>query len=253
MKPVVVFRHAQCEGAGYLGVFLRRHAIPWYEIRIDLGQTIPTSVRDYSGLVFMGGPISVNDYLPWIPQATKLISKAFEADIPVLGHCLGGQLMSKALGAKVKKNPVEEIGWGQVYVHQNEEAVKWFGNTKQFLGFHWHDETFSLPRGATRLLSSEHCTNQAYGIGKHLALQCHMEMTEGLVKKWYQHWATQIEVSTSSPAVQSESEVLESLSERVSRLNQQAYSLYGQWVKGLNDLDVDYLNQITRSEEHAMC
>lgn len=234
MKPVVVFRHAQCEGAGYLGVFLDQQAIPWCEVRIDLGEKIPTSVNEYSGLVFMGGPMSVNDDLPWIPQAIDLILKAFNEDIPVIGHCLGGQLMSKALGAEVTKNPVEEIGWGPVNVHENTDAKKWFGQTKQFLSFHWHGETFSLPEGATHLLSSQYCLNQAYAFGKHLAMQCHVEMTGDMVKKWYQCWASQVEASSSSPAVQSKQEMLENLSERISMLNQQAHALYGQWIKGLS-------------------
>jgi GMP synthase-like glutamine amidotransferase len=233
MKPVVVFRHAQCEGAGYLGVFLDKNEIPWCEVRIDLGEAIPTSVDDYSGLVFMGGPMSVNDDLPWIAQATKLILKAIDTDIPVIGHCLGGQLMSKALGAEVIKNPVEEIGWGQVQVHENAEAKKWFGKTKQFLSFHWHGETFELPKGAIRLLSSQHCMNQAYVFGKHLAMQCHVEMTEEMAEKWYKCWSAHVEESISSPAVQSKQEMLENLSDRVKALNQHAQYLYGQWIKGL--------------------
>lgn len=234
MKPVVVFRHAQCEDAGYLGAFLRQHEIPWCEVRIDLGEAIPNSVEDYSGLVFMGGPMSVNDDLPWIPQATKLIKKAIDWDVPVIGHCLGGQLMSIALGAKVTKNPVEEIGWGRVQVHSNADAEKWFGSTKEFLSFHWHGETFSLPEGATRLLSSQHCLNQAYVLGKHLAMQCHVEMTGDLVKQWYQCWASQVEASVSSPAVQTKQEMLENLSGRINLLNQQAHVLYERWIMGLS-------------------
>lgn len=233
MKPVVVFRHAQCEGAGYLGVFLNQEKIPWQEVRIDLGEAIPKEANRYSGLVFMGGPMSVNDNLPWIPQAVQLIQQAFEHDIPVIGHCLGGQLMSKALGASVIKNPVEEIGWGALHVDENVDAKKWFGNTKQFLGFHWHGETFTLPTGAKRLLFSEYCDNQAYAIGKHLAMQCHVEMTDDLVRKWYQCWGTQIE-SSLSPAVQTKQEVLENLSERIKQLNQQAHTLYTKWAMGLS-------------------
>lgn len=233
MKPVAVFRHAQCEGAGYLGVFLSQHDIPWSEVRIDLGEPIPTSVENFSGLVFMGGPMSVNDNLPWIPQAIRLIRQAVDQDVAVIGHCLGGQLMSKALGAEVTKNPVEEIGWGELQVHENADAVKWFGTTKQFLGFHWHEETFSLPEGATRLLSSQYCLNQAYAVGKHLAMQCHVEMTGNLVEKWYQCWESQLETSMASPAVQTKQEVLENLPERVQNLNQQAYMLYTRWIAGL--------------------
>lgn len=233
MKPVVVFRHAQCEGAGYLGNFLNQKAIPWHEVRIDLEQTIPESVEQYSGLVFMGGPMSVNDPYPWIPKAIHLIQEGIKRDLPVLGHCLGGQLISKALGAIVTKNPVEEIGWGELRVHENADAKKWFGQTKQFLGFHWHDETFSLPQGATRLLSSKYCLNQAYAVGKHLAMQCHVEMTGELVQQWYQCWEDQVENAT-SPAVQTKQEMLGNLSERIENLNQQADALYSQWAMGLS-------------------
>jgi GMP synthase-like glutamine amidotransferase len=233
VKPVVVFRHAQCEGAGYLGAFLDDHDIAWQQVRIDLGEAIPTSVDEYSGLVFMGGPMSVNDDLPWIAPATTLIQQAVDQDIPVIGHCLGGQLMSKALGATITKNPVEEIGWGELLVHDNADAERWFGQTKRFMGFHWHGETFSLPEGATPLLSSQYCSNQAYAIGKHLAMQCHVEVTSELVQKWYQCWASQVETSR-SPAVQTKHEMLENLSERIDQLNQQAHALYTRWVAGLS-------------------
>lgn len=232
MNPVVVFRHAQCEGAGYLGTFLNAHNIPWYEVRIDLGEHIPVSVEHYSGLVFMGGPGSVNDDFPWIPQAVSLIKQAVDQDVPVIGHCQGGQLMSKALGAEVTKNSVEEIGWGELQVDDNADAEKWFGKTKRFLGFHWHEETFSLPEGATRLLSSQYCPNQAYILGKHLAMQCHVEVTEDLVRKWYQCWESDVERSL-SPAVQTKQEMLENLSDRVLLLNQQAHTLYTKWMMGL--------------------
>jgi GMP synthase-like glutamine amidotransferase len=233
MKPVVVFRNAHCEGAGYLGAFLNEHAIPWHEVRLDLSDDIPMSINRYSGLVLMGGPMSVNDDLPWIPQTIKLIQMAVDKDIPVIGHCLGGQLMSKAFGANVTTNPVQEIGWGELIVHENEDAEKWFGATKQFLGFHWHGETFSLPVGATRLLSSEYCLNQAYGIGKHLALQCHVEITDSLVKKWSQCWESQVHSFNHSPGVQTKQEMLENLSERVKKLNKTAHTLYSQWINGL--------------------
>lgn len=233
MRPIAVFRHAQCEGAGYFGYFLNQQQIPWQEVRIDLGHKIPSASHAFSGLVFMGGPMSVNDNLPWIPQAIRLIQHAYAQDVPVLGHCLGGQLMSKALGADITKNPVAEIGWGELHVQNNADASKWFGNTTDFLGFHWHSETFSLPEGATHLLSSKHCLNQAYAIGKHLAMQCHVEMTDNLVKQWYECWQSQVEASD-SPAVQNKQEMLENLSVKIEQLNYYAHGLYSQWSMGLN-------------------
>ena len=107
MQEILIFRHAPHEGPGYLAEYLDRHHLPWRLVRIDQNDPIPSSIDGVSGLVFMGGPMSVNDPLPWIPRVTKLIQQA--ADVPVLGHCLGGQLISKALGGAITKTPVKEI------------------------------------------------------------------------------------------------------------------------------------------------
>lgn len=235
MKPVCIFRHARSEGAGYLGTFLEQNAIPWCEVRIDLGEIMPPSAKSFSGLVFMGGPMSVNDNLPWIQHALSLIREAVELDIPVLGHCLGGQLMSKALGGVVSANPYKEIGWGEVLVGEHAEAKRWFGDIKQFLSFHWHGETFTLPDGATHLLTSEHCHNQAYSIGKHLAFQCHVEMTADMVKVWCETGCDEVESAITSKGVQPLAEIQSSLPERVSALNQVAASIYSVWIQGLKD------------------
>src|SRR5487761_1951337 len=207
MKPVAIFRHAPTEGGGYFVEFLNEHAIPWVLIRIDEGDIVPQNARDYSGLVFMGGPMSVNDDLSWILFVLPLIRDAVAHDVPLLGHCLGGQLISKALGGLVVKNPVKEIGWGKVRVSDNAIAREWFGNLQSFDSFHWHGETFSLPRGATHLLSSAHCSNQAYAIGKHLALQCHVEMTEQMIRDWCEVGAKELADSANSPGVQSAPEM----------------------------------------------
>ena len=121
------------------------------------------------------------------------------ADVPVLGHCLGGQLLSKALGGTVGRNPVKEIGWGEVSVADNAVARDWFGGVASFDVFHWHGETFSIPPGGTRVLSSEHCANQAFASGRHLGLQCHVEMTEDLIRSWCKGGAKEIESSKASP------------------------------------------------------
>lgn len=233
MKPVVIFRHALTEGAGYFSAFLDEHGIPWQLVKIDQGDRIPDSPHAYSGLVFMGGPMSVNDDLPWIPQVLSLIRQAMAADIPVLGHCLGGQLISKALGAKVDRNPLKEIGWGEVKVSDNEAARLWFGDVQGFLSFHWHGETFALPEGASHLLASAYCQNQAYAIGKHLAFQCHIEMTESMVRKWCEAGAAEVEESAASEAVQPTAAIQQELAPKVAKLNALAARVYTQWIKGL--------------------
>jgi len=233
MKPIVIFRHASTEGPGYLGQFLDEKDIPWKLIRIDEGEALPDSVLDFSGVVLMGGPMSVNDNLPWIPPLLGMIRAAVKVDIPVLGHCLGGQLMTKALGGVVSRNPVKEIGWGEVLVDNNAEAQRWFGDLQKFQGFHWHGEAFSLPAGATHLLASSYCRNQAYSMGKHLAFQCHVEMTTDMVKTWCEVGAEEPVQSVASPGVQQTPEILRDLESRVAELNAVAKPIYERWITGL--------------------
>lgn len=233
IKPVVIFRFAEAEGPGYLATFLDEQGVPWQLMKIDEGEAVPASILAYSGMVLMGGPMSVNDDLPWIPPLLGLIQQAVDADIPVLGHCLGGQLISKALGGVVTGNPVKEIGWGEVVVSQNEAAQQWFGDMETFNGFHWHGETFSLPDGAVHLLASKYCENQAYSIGKHLAFQCHVEMTAEMVSRWCDIGADEILMASSSPAVQQPDVIQQTLPLHCFFLNKVASRVYAKWIQGL--------------------
>lgn len=233
MKPIAIFRHSPSEGAGYFTQFLQHNAIPWQLICIDENETVPLEASQFSGLVFMGGPMSVNDTLPWIEPELALIRDAVARDIPVLGHCLGGQLMSRALGGTVRKNAAKEIGWGEVTPAGNAESRAWFGDVKNAIVFHWHGETFSLPNGATHLLSSKHCTNQAYALGKHLALQCHVEMTEAMIKTWCEIGADEIAGNLHSAGVQSAIAIQNQIPQNLPPLQKLAEQLYTKWIEGL--------------------
>ena len=235
MKPVAIFRHSATEGPGYFATYLESRGVPWVLIKIDQGEEVPRSADPYAGLVLMGGPMSVNDDLPWIPLVLELVRKSVASEIPVLGHCLGGQLMSKALGGTVTRNPVKEIGWGTVTVADDLEARRWFGGETAFLGFHWHGETFSVPSGARRIAMSEHCANQAFSFGKHLGLQCHVEMTRGLIAAWCADWGREVSsLAASVPSVQKPEEMQRELDSRLPALNRVADRLYDRWVEGLN-------------------
>jgi GMP synthase-like glutamine amidotransferase len=231
MNPVAIVRHMSSEGAGYFATFLERHSVPWTLLKIDAGDALPTDPEAYSGLCFMGGPMSVNDHLPWIPPTLDLIRAAVAHGIPVIGHCLGGQLMAKALGGKVTRNPVKEIGWGTIE-STDGAAGDWLGNVRQFVGFHWHGETFSIPPGATRILGSAFCSNQAYVLGPHLGMQCHVEMTEEMIREWNRAWAT--ENATPSPSVQTPEQMLADVTTHVRNLHGIADRLYGRWIAGLD-------------------
>lgn len=231
MKPVVIFRHAAHEGPGYLAEFLDRRAIPHVLVRIDQHDPVPSSVAGYAGLVFMGGPMSVNDALPWIPPALALIREAVEQDIPVLGHCLGGQLMAKALGATVTRNAVKEIGWLPVESVASPIAREWLdGLPPAFPVYHWHGETFAIPEGATRLLGSRDCPNQGFVLGRHLGLQCHIEMTPEMIREWVHEAGDDLRPSST---VQSPEEMLREVDARAAALHRVADVLYARWVRGL--------------------
>ncbi len=101
--------------------------------------------------------------------------------------------MSKALGGTVGRNPVKEIGWGEVLIADNPVARQWFGpGIERFESFHWHGETFTIPQGAVRIMGNHYCENQGFVIGNSLGMQCHVEMTEELVKSWCETGAEEI-------------------------------------------------------------
>lgn len=238
MKPIAIFRHLSNEGPGYLAEFLDAHNLSWKLICIDEGEPVPADANAFSGLVFMGGPMSVNDEQPWMEAELALIRDAVDRDIPVLGHCLGGQLMSRALGGTVRKNAVREIGWGEVSVAQHSgdkqaEARAWFGDEKSAIVFHWHGETFSLPAGATHLLSSKHCANQAFALGKHLALQCHVEMTDAMIRDWCAVEAEELSANAHTVGVQSATAIQNQIPQNLPPLQKLAEQLYTHWIEGL--------------------
>ena len=234
VKPVAILRHSATEGQRYFVIHLDARGVPWREIKIDQGEPVPSDPRGFSGLALMGGPMSANDALAWIPGVLELIRAAVSMEVPVLGHCLGGQLMARAMGGSVTRNPVKEIGWGRVTIAANAEAKTWFGDLREFESFHWHGETFSIPQGATRILGSPWCDNQAFARGPHLALQCHVEMTAGLIRAWCRDWEKEVAtLAKLTASVQTPAQMEEHLAQRVRELNAVADRLYDRWIEGL--------------------
>lgn len=232
MSEILIIRHVAHEGPGYLSNFLDKQQIAYRVFAIDAGKPMPSSLQGVSGLVFMGGPMSVNDDLPWIGPALNLIRSAFDSDVAVLGHCLGGQLIARALGATIRVNPVPEYGWLPVRVSDNATARDWFGNTtKQLDAFHWHGETFALPVGTTHVLDSANCRNQAFVIGNSLAMQCHIEMTPELVQDWVAR--TSDDTLSPSPSIQSRHDILDKLGDKITTLQSHADTVYQRWIEGL--------------------
>jgi GMP synthase-like glutamine amidotransferase len=235
MQPVAIFRHSPTEGPGYFAIFLEQQGIPWKLIAIDEGAVIPTTVDGFSGLCFMGGPMSVNDPLPWIEPVCALIRDAVAKDVPVIGHCLGGQLMSKALGGRITRNPVKEIGWSMAAGEDNALAKHWLGAFAGRHGtvFQWHGETFSIPAGAMRLLANGHCANQMFALGPHLGMQCHVEMTPEMIAKWCEQWGDEAISIADQPSAQTPEAMVTEISEKLPIMRQLSEQLYSVWIKGL--------------------
>ena len=229
MRPLTIFRHISCEGPGYLAEVLDRQAIPYRLIKIDANEPVPDSIDDSAGLVFMGGPMSVNDSLPWIEQELALIRMAQDKGLPVLGHCLGGQLIARALGGTISANPAREIGWHPVRSAGTPAADNWLCDIPaEPTLFHWHGETFSIPEGAELILENDNCAQQAFTIGNTLALQCHVEMTAPMVSEWAALYKD--ELQEISATVQSAEQMTEHLNERIRAAQQVADKLYQRWL-----------------------
>jgi GMP synthase-like glutamine amidotransferase len=186
MPRVLAFRHVPFEGLGWIEQALRAHGIDFDYADLYAQPAPPVEPADSDGLIFLGGPMSVNDDLPYLRSEEAYIRQAIDCGIPVLGVCLGSQLIARALGAQVRRNAVKEIGWFDICLTPSGRADPLF---EMLAGsetvFHWHSETFELPPGAELLASSERCRNQAFRIGPTVyGLQFHLEVTPAMIAGW---------------------------------------------------------------------
>ena len=180
MSDVLLVQNTRIEGSGYLGELLSNDGFDITSINAK-HETIPE--KKFSLVVILGAPESANDNLPYLIEEQKLIKNSVNADIPVLGICLGSQLIAKTFGAKVYKGPTKEIGFYHDLMISNNSKL--FGGFKNpFSVFHWHGDTFDLPTGATRLALSKNYPNQAFQYKSAIGLQFHLEVNTQMVNLW---------------------------------------------------------------------
>ena len=233
MFPVAIFRFAPTEGPAYFAEWLTRRGLASTIVALDEGAGVPTDPRAYAGIALMGGPMGANDPLPWIAPVCALLQSAVAQRVPVLGHCLGGQLLAKALDAPVTRAPVHEIGWIDVEATDAAAQGAWFGSRPQFTTFQWHYDAFAVPAGATRVLGNAFNANQAYVVDdRHIGLQCHIEMTHALVETWLATGASELP-SASSASAQSVADIRRDLDARLAALHAVADDVYARWAAGL--------------------
>lgn len=245
MKPILIIQHEADVAPGNLALHLQSRGRPYELIALHAGDAVPPDAARWSGLCSLGGNMSVNDALPWIDDEIRLMQDAEARGVPILGHCLGGQLLARAFGAPVSRSPHLELGWGRLAIEDATWAREWLGeDAGEVEFFQWHGDTFAVPPGARRVLGGDYCANQAFVIERpgyaHVGMQFHIEMTPELVRAWAADPAAFKEVErevarTGGPAVQAPSAMVEDVERRTARMYSVAARLYDRWLRGVRD------------------
>jgi GMP synthase (glutamine-hydrolysing) len=232
MKPVLILQHQTPEYAAYLKTWLEQHGIDYETRNANAGELFPDSIEPYEALAVMGGGMSANDPLVSNRQAEILILQAMRLDRPVIGHCLGGQLMTRALGGTIGASPQPEIGWQPIDYVDDPMVAHWFGDDPTPTVIQWHYEAFTVPEGAVRLAGSGACPNQAWALGKHLAMQFHIEMDRRKAQDWAQDedpkWVV---AKTEHTTVQDSRAILEGIDLYLEKHQATADHIYRTWLK----------------------
>jgi GMP synthase-like glutamine amidotransferase len=187
-ESVLILRHDPNVSMGSIAAVLAENGLA--PRQIDLFETVPDDLPwdEISGLISLGGAMSANDgdKFPFLVRELDWLREAARRNVPTFGICLGAQLLAKALGAKVYRNPQTEIGWYEIELLPATAGDRVFhGCAAKETVFHWHSDTFDLPDGAVQLARSPACRQQSFRFGKFTyGLQFHVEMTPGLMELW---------------------------------------------------------------------
>ncbi len=234
MKPILIFEHIDTSGPGLFEAFLKTRSIPYQIFRPNDGDKVPDrdDISSYSGLCFCGGTESVTEPTSWMIEEINLIQAAKENSTPVIGHCLGGQLISKALGGEVRRHHLEEFGWSRLYPDNNEFSKQWLnGVPAELFAMQWHSDTFTLPAGATLILTGDHCINQAFVYGNMLAMQFHVEVSVETIEYWAIDLYEKHPITNES--VQTGEQIISALDSNFEISRELAEQLYTKWSENL--------------------
>ncbi|HVA81744.1 MAG TPA: gamma-glutamyl-gamma-aminobutyrate hydrolase family protein [Candidatus Binataceae bacterium] len=198
MAKIIVLQHHPAENLGAIAEALESAALAWQYVRVDQGRPVPKDMKGAGGLIVMGGPMAVyqTERFPFLKDELLLIEDAIKNGRPVLGVCLGAQIVAAALGAKVEKNPAgKEIGWYPVRLLAAAREDRLFrGLAETITPFHWHGDYFDAPSGAVALAASDKTPCQAFRYGeKTWALQFHLEVTRAGVENMAGAFARDLE------------------------------------------------------------
>ncbi len=208
MPKLLVFQHVAHEILGTLDPLLRNSGFRIKYVNFERYPYLQPSLDGYDGLIVLGGPMNVNevDQYPNLENEVKLIGEAVQRDFPVLGICLGSQLLAKALGAMVARNLEKEIGWYDVSPTAEGKTDPLMSNFKDVERvFQWHGDTFELPKGTVHLAYSPLCQHQAFRYGdKVYGFQFHLEVDEPMVDRWLDVPENKMEIEESNGVIDSD-------------------------------------------------
>jgi len=182
----LALKHISLEGPAMLGEFLKSRVWQIREVNLDKGE-LPDN-GSYDLVIVLGGPMGVYEEqkYPFLKFETDYIKDLIKKDVPIVGICLGAQLIAKALGARVARNKSVEIGWYKIFLTEEGLIDKIFHDIpEKFDVFHWHGDTFELPESAALLASSELCKNQVVRFKNNVyGFQCHFELDDASIRNW---------------------------------------------------------------------
>ncbi|MGQ3685940.1 MAG: type 1 glutamine amidotransferase [Candidatus Loosdrechtia sp.] len=194
---ILFIKHISIEGPGTIADFLEDNKIPYIIIDLSSGDRLPRLEKAFQSVISLGGPMNVyeEEKYPFLREEDTLLKRVVEEEVPFLGICLGAQLIAKATGAKVSKNPEKEIGWYKTVLNDyglHDDLFKGFPEIFQV--FQWHGDTFTIPEGGKRLAFSELCQNQVLKYGRNIyGIQFHVEITKDTIIQWADAYKGELE------------------------------------------------------------
>ncbi len=233
MSHVWILQHAECESLGLIASALKAaNILPKY-IRTFEGQSIPQALDGAAGLVVMGGPMGVyeHDRYSFLREEMCLIEDALGNEKPILGVCLGSQLLAAALGATVKPGKQKEIGWFPITLTESAQRDPlWHGIASPFVAYHWHGDIFDLPYGATALASSALTECQAFHYGANAyGFLFHLEVAETIIQEMVATFADEL-----AGVRKSGREIIENSKAYLPHLHQVGNRVFRRWTSLIN-------------------
>jgi GMP synthase (glutamine-hydrolysing) len=185
---ILTIIHMEPEGPGTLGTFLESAGATVHIARVYDGDPLPAEIGTFKAIVSMGGPMNVyeEEKYPFLRDETLLLKKALAADLPVMGICLGAQMIAKAAGVRVVKSPAEEVGWCRVFVTEDgTKDLLFAGLPAELEVLQWHGDMFEIPEQGALLATGRDCPHQAFRYRNGFGLQFHVEVTSEMLSEWF--------------------------------------------------------------------